>query len=360
MVIKKIFSKETIIQYRYNMVRYAKANNITKAAIEYNTTRKTVRKWLNAYEKDGEEGLRNKSRLSQKHPNKLSDDITNEIIKYRKKSKLGAYYIKENLNLQCSEKTIYKKIKQANLIKKKKTKHKKKKDMRELRAKFKPLDKIQIDVKYLTDIPNIFEGIIYKHIPKYQITARDYCSGLTFLGYSNNKDSTSIGIFTEYVISMLKYYEVDISNTHFQSDNGCEFRNIKKNANKKSLYEEILATHGISNIFNPPGRPTFNSDVESFHDRIEKEFYDIEKFKSSSHFLYKANLYLLWYNVVRKNRNKNHSSPLTILKEHNINKYNMIASIPPIFVDNYVKDIILIKKGGYLKWLSPKNKIFIS
>jgi hypothetical protein len=33
----------------------------------------------------------------------------------------------------------------------------------------------------------------------------------------------------------------------------------------------------------------------------------------------------------------------------------MIASIPPIFVDNYVKDIILIKKGGYLKWLSPTN-----
>jgi DNA (cytosine-5)-methyltransferase 1 len=37
----------------------------------------------------------------------------------------------------------------------------------------------------------------------------------------------------------------------------------------------------------------------------------------------------------------------------------MIASIPPIFVDNYVKDIILIKKGGYLKWLSPKTARFI-
>ncbi|MCK9329849.1 MAG: hypothetical protein M0Q94_08250 [Candidatus Cloacimonetes bacterium] len=50
-----------------------------------------------------------------------------------------------------------------------------------------------------------------------------------------------------------------------------------------------------------------------------------------------------------KYREKNHSSPLTILKEHNINKYNMIANIPPIFVDNYVKDSILIKKGEYLK-----------
>jgi hypothetical protein len=52
MVIKKIFSKKTIIQYRYTMAIYAKANNITKAAIEYNTTRKTVRKWFNVYEKD--------------------------------------------------------------------------------------------------------------------------------------------------------------------------------------------------------------------------------------------------------------------------------------------------------------------
>jgi hypothetical protein len=343
MEVKRLFTKDIIIQYRFNMVAYALKHNISKKAVEFKTTRKTVRKWVDSYKKDHENRLRNKSRLNQKHPNKFPDVVLEGIIQYRKRTQLGAYYIKDNLDLKCSQKTIHKKIKQAGLLVKNKSKYKKKRDMNAFREKYKPLEKRRIDVKYLTDIP------------KYQITVRDYRNGSTFIGFTNHKDSTSIGIFTEYLISSLKSRGVEISNTHFQSDNGSEFRNISKKAGKKSMFEEIIERNNLNNIYNPPVSPTLNSDVESFHERIEKELYNIENYESESHFYYKTNAYLMWYNIFRKNRNKGHKSPLMILKVHNIENAKKIVTIPPIFVDNYVKDIILIKQGGYLKWLSPND-----
>ena len=41
-----------------------------------------------------------------------------------------------------------------------------------------------------------------------------------------------------------------------------------------SLYEEILHNFNIKYKFIPVAKPTFNSDVESFHDTIERELYD--------------------------------------------------------------------------------------
>jgi len=105
------------------MVTYALKHNISKAAVEFKTTRKTVRKWVESYKKDNENGLRNKSRLNQKHPNKLSEDILEQIIQYRKRTQLGAYYIKDSLDIKSSLKTIHKKIKQAGLVVKNKSKY---------------------------------------------------------------------------------------------------------------------------------------------------------------------------------------------------------------------------------------------
>jgi len=156
--------------------------------------------------------------------------------------------------------------------------------MKEFREKFKPLDKIQIDVKYLTDIPNLLNGIIEKYVPKYQITARDYRSGLTFMGYTNHKDSTSIGIFTEYLISSLKSRGVDISNTHFQSDNGSEFRNITKKASKKSMYEEIIDRNNLNNIYNPPASPFLTVMLKAFMIELKRNFTILNSMNRSIYF----------------------------------------------------------------------------
>ena len=334
--------------YRHNMVVYARKYGISAAATEYKTTRKTVRKWLKQFEAHGHAGLENKSRLGQYHPNALSADVIEQINTKRGDGRMGAYYIKESLGLKCSTKTIHKYLKRAGKVTKHKTKTQKKRDMSFLRDTIKVVEKLQIDVKYLTDIPNLLWGIKFFNFPKYQITARDYASGNAIIGYSYTKDSTSVGIFVAYVIYLLLSAGIDVKEIHFQFDNGSEFRNLSKNKGL-SFVEEICTVNGVEYRYNPVARPTYNSHVESFHGTIERELYDYMKYESLDDFLAQAWIYMTWYNTKRKNRNKDHKTPEMILTENKIKKNNYLTTSHPILVDNYMKDLEMVKKGGYLK-----------
>jgi hypothetical protein len=91
--------------------------------------------------------------------------------------------------------------------------------MSEYRANIPLFRVIQIDIKFLCDIKKKKKKLRYYKLPQYQITARDYKSELTFIGFTHNKDSISVAIFTAYVIDQLKSAGIDFSNTIFQSDN---------------------------------------------------------------------------------------------------------------------------------------------
>jgi predicted nucleotidyltransferase len=67
----------------------------------------------------------------------------------------------------------------------------------------------------------------------------------------------------------------------------------------------------------PIGQWSWNSDVETVHAIIEREFFDIEVFNSKEHFFRKINNYLFFFNTMRKNSNKKDKTPLDILIEKN-------------------------------------------
>ena len=69
------------LNYRWNMVKCAQHDGISKTAKVYNTTRKTVRKWIKRYQEGGVKALENKSRCEQYFPNKMPKTIENRIIK---------------------------------------------------------------------------------------------------------------------------------------------------------------------------------------------------------------------------------------------------------------------------------------
>jgi transposase len=346
------FGKGGTPEFRQGMIMYAKKYGISKTAEHYETTRKTVRKWVKAYNEKGFEGLKNKSRKDQFHPKKLDDETEKRIIDYRDKTEFGAFFIKENLQLNCSESTIHRKLKQNGKVKKDSTKYTKKRDMTYMRNYVTVLKKNQIDVKYLTDIPNILSDVMINNLPKYQITARDYKTGLTFISFAHEKSNTSVGIFTDYLIEHLKNAGIDVTKSHFQSDNGGEFRYLAKKTGF-TMFEEVCMRNGVNYRFIPPASPTFNSDVESFHQRIEKELYNNENFRNEGELLYKSFVYMLWYNLLRKNRNKEKKSPADLLKINNFEKYENICMFQPIIVDKYIKDIKLVKQGGYFNMKAP-------
>ena len=184
--------------------------------------------------------MKNKSRIGQYFPNKMPKKIEKKIIETKKKYPFwGARRIKEYLMIEYSHVTINKKLKQAGLIKEKKKRYKRTKELREFfkkrRETYMPFQKIQIDIKYLTDIPEIIKDIMDYNLPKYQITARDYKTGFQHIGFCYEKSSTSTGIYVDYLCQQLRNAGIDVSKITFQTDNGSEFVN-NFNKNKMSFY----------------------------------------------------------------------------------------------------------------------------
>ncbi len=351
---KNFMDKKYKVYYRKKLVKYAKETSISEATREFNTTRKTVRKWVKSYNLKGEEGLNNKSRKNQYFPNRINSKVVDEIRECRNKSKnlWGSRRIIDHLQLNCSHSTVHKKLCDEGLIKKKKRRYQRRKDLSLMRKKAKVYEKFQVDIKYLTDLPELFEGIKYKNFPKYQITARDYKSGMQFIGFCYEKTSVNTGIYIDYLCKKLAKCGVDISKIAFQTDNGTEFTHVNK---KKGVtyFEKMVAKNGAKHLLIPKASPTFNSDVESCHRLIEDEFYRIEDFGSCEDFLCKTHCYTLYFNHFRGNRGRDGKSPKQILKE-NFSKPNYkVMNINPIIADFYSRDVEKINKGGYFYCIPP-------
>jgi len=62
------------VKLRLEMVKMARKEGITKSARFFNTTRKTVRKWLNRWKENGIKGLEDKSKEPHFKPQKLSEE----------------------------------------------------------------------------------------------------------------------------------------------------------------------------------------------------------------------------------------------------------------------------------------------
>jgi hypothetical protein len=116
-------------------------------------------------------------------------------------------------------------------------KHEKKRDLRAIKSRYKPFEKIQIDVKELRGTPNTLEQSPHlglrkqKELPNryglsiYQYTARDVKRGTLFvpLAYGHNKHTDAI--FADRVLTHLNHHGIVPRVT--QTDKGTEFANTE-------------------------------------------------------------------------------------------------------------------------------------
>ena len=336
----------------FEMYRLSMSYGVSEAAYRLGTTRKTVRLWRNRYLELGETGLRNKSRIGQNHPLKMPQSVEDAIVNERRiRGNPGARTIINNLQLTYSAKTVHKVISQHFTVNKHKTRYRKKKDMAAIKAQYAPMEKIQIDTKYYNDIPEQYQAYQKGVIPKFQITARDYRTGMVFMGFTNYKDPVSTAIFADYVVGYLKGLGYQPNEVVIQSDNGTEFTDPLYHST--TIFETTLAKHGVRHVCIPPASPRFNSDVESFHNTIEDEFLNIEKFTSLVEFLIKAFIYLTYYNHLRRIRTRGNKSPVQIYAE--VGKDIPVSKLcfVPIFCDSFRIDFLAKYLGGYFKGLPP-------
>lgn len=287
--------------------RYYQLNeNASKTAREYKTRRQTVKKWVERYEREGMGGLKDKSKAPKEIPGKTPievEDMIEKIVKDKKYS-IGQDRVQIELEdekgIHLSTSTINRIMNDKDLIKKRKKKWKKKKQISKYRKTLDALKYWQVDVKELRDIPNIYALVKTGIIPGYQYSARDVVTGTSFVCYGWEYGLLESVRFIQALFEHLRGFGTHSSEVTIQTDNGSEFIG-SINAKKSSIFENTIEKvyHSHHKTI-PIGKKEWQGSVETFHNRIEAEFYDVEEFDSLSDFLGKAYSFILYWNLKRK------------------------------------------------------------
>ncbi len=331
---------------RLKMVQMAQEKGIAKTAREWQTTRKTVRKWFKRYQAEGTKGLKDRSRAPKHIPHKTSHQVEERVLRLRQElPTFGQDRLKHDFGLPCSSWAINRILNQHHLIKRRRSKRETKRKLWAVKKRLLTFERIQIDTKELKDIPEYLPYIYQHHFPTFQYTARDVKSGAQFLAYAYANNSTNAAIFAAVVGNQLRKYGIKLAQVTFQTDNGVEYTNayhLRKHLPFFTLMSTLFL--GVGEHYRiPPGAKTWQSDVETAHGLIENEFYCLEKFAGLTEFLGKAYAYQLFFNFKRSNTNKDHQSPLALLQKDRPEVNPNVLNLPPVILESYLKGFTLPK-----------------
>lgn len=291
--------------HRAELVRYALAHGLKPAAREFQTTVKTVRKWVVRFKSLKRPGLRNQSNRPHRSPAAMDQVCLEKLERIYcerrdRNYRINAALIRREAGIPYSLPTVLKAFRSFGM-KRRPTKHDTKRDLREIKAKYRAMEKIQIDVKYLDDIPELHVAYERYLLPRFQYTARCVRTGTLFIAYARELSALNSAIFLALLAKHLRRHGFDLSQTIIQTDNGSEFAEIW-NSLKESLFTEEVRNRGFREHKRiPPGAKTWQSDVEASHRLIEEEFYAFTHVASCNDFLAKAQTYVEYFNLVRHN-----------------------------------------------------------
>ena len=330
-------NKTDRLNMRYDLVKFALKYGNKPTSREFKTSVKVVRKWVNRYVKEGISGLNDRSRKPHHSPNKCTPSLENKIIKLRKqtKHKFGAKRLIERFSLNCGKSCVQRIIKQHKLTRKKKTKKQKRNELWSIKKLMGVFEKIQIDVKELTDISMYFYHYNRHNLPKYEFTARCVKTGATFVCFAKSNNAINAAAFAIYILTHLKDNGFDLSKIEIQTDNGAEFNACGHKKEGLTPFEVVIKDIFHTKLsFIPPASPTFNSDVETFHRLVEDEFYSIEPATSLEMLRCKMMTFLIDFNYLRKNSYKDNKTPYELAKDE-ITDFSLNAfNLPPVLCED--------------------------
>lgn len=252
---------------------------------------RSLKRWKQAYEEFGLDGLIPKSTQPKTSPNETSIRLKEEVIALRTETGLCARKLHWKLakrGIAIPERTVGKILKQAGLVRKyrvKKVKYK------YLRAERKPGELLEIDVKY---VPGRIANKRY-----YQYTAIDTATRWRYLRVFDEQSAFHSIVFLKDVITRFPY-----PITGLKTDNGSMFTNYYLGTNKRSdqtvktlhALDQFCATIGITHYLIDPGKPAQNGTIERSHREDQQKFYERNKFRSLSDLEKKIRVWNEYYN----------------------------------------------------------------
>ena len=346
----ELMRKSKDIKYlRHKMVLGAQEHGIKPTARLFNTSPKTVRKWLRRWKEQGWEGLSDHSRAPKKPFRRITPQQRKQAVDLKKQlPSWGAKRIKRDYELKISDKALRRIWREEGLLKRKRKKHQTKNDLRAVKAAWRLFEQVDLDTKDLQDIPQLWPQIRRLGLPNIQYTCREVVSGLQFIAFAQERSLACATLFAHLVLDHLQSCGAALSPGRWQTDNGSEFIgswNARKDSSFTSLIESV---EGLEHHTIPPRAHTWQADVETVHGLIEDEFYEVEKFSSRADLLYKASAYTLWFNLSRKNSYKNYQTPWQIIHLRDPTISPDIVNLPPVFIDKLlIQNIDKKRQGGY-------------
>lgn len=336
-------------QWRYQMVQYAFSRGVKPAARTFHTSPPVVRKWINRFKTDGYNGLADRSHKPLHSPHETPQPVKDHIIALKHKYKrIGAEQIRILENLTLAPKTMRKIWKEAKIPSRKRPKkHVTKNNLRAVKKLFQLFQFAMEDTKDLMDIPEYYLQAKILGLPKVQYTFREVSCGILFLGFAESISLTYAQLFAVYINHFLRKFKALPEKSRRQTDNGSEYVG-SWNAKEPSAYTrtiELLPGQRHHTIY--PGAHRMQSDVETIHNLMELEFYEIENFKDRSDFMAKATAYQLFFNLHRPNSYKENKTPCQLAQEKKPNLDKYLLMIPPVDLDRLLRwKISKIQQGG--------------
>lgn len=250
-------------QWRLGIIRHALevTKNVAKTCRYYGISRSIFYRWYERYQKEGENGLRDKSRRPFHCPRATQAEIIAKIVYLRENYHFGPWkiqmYLKRYHDIVISKSGVWRILKRLMLNKLPyNQRYKKHEDRWKRYEKPMPGHRIQIDVKFLERIKNTRQRY-------YQFTAIDDCTRLRVMKIFERNNQKNAIQFVDYVLSRLPFKTIVI-----QTDNGSEFQ--------EQFHWHVL-DKGINHIYIKPRRPRLNGKVERSHRIDEEEFYRMMK-----------------------------------------------------------------------------------
>jgi transposase len=326
--------KDACFQFRLRLVRHAQEYGVRATAKAYLCSRNTVRLWLRRYEAEGVRGLEEHSRAPHRIPHKTTTAEEAEIVAAREAAPfMGPLRLKEYFGLRRGKNAIGRVLKVRGLSKPKRKRREKQADLREVKAQYAALTHLQMDVKYLTDIPRYWPQMEALGLPRYEYTIRDTKSGALFLGFGRQLSVTYASLLIRRCLSHLERCGIEPERVTVQTDRGSEFGGGRRKRHEVGFVHTVEKICGAEQVFTPPRWPNANADVEAVHRLIEEELFDLEVYSDLEDFLRKTTLYQHFFNYARTNSYRGRRTPWDIVERDHAGISPAVLALPPVLLE---------------------------
>jgi transposase-like protein len=325
--------KDRLLQYevRHSMVMLARDSGIKPTARHFGVSRNTVRKWLRRYQRSRIAGLQELSRAPHHIPHKTAARIEDKVVRLKRRlRKFGSKRLVRDYAPGCSHGAFDRICREHNLGRRRKRRREQRNDLRAIKARYGFARRTCNDTKHLNDIPEYWPQARKLRLPWYQYSHRDVRTGVMFLGFADELSLSHSAAFTEVLVAWYRAHGVRLNGSVWNHDGGSEYIGSWQ-AKQPSAFQRVLASAKIKGLQIP--KTTYNAEVETIHNTIEFEFFDVDRFRDRRDFFRKASGYQLWYNCERRNCYRKNRSPREILAEAAPNVDPGILLLPALDLD---------------------------